>query len=142
MNQYKCSESARQKCPDRSICGEGTYTGIDCECAKFNERCLPTKERNIIFELQQENAALKSERDELKRVLKKSAGCWEWRGKQEKEGTGKMTHCSDCENLWNDDPDGMVLTCAATGRKCFIDDLPLTVMQGCPKEKEVLDHAE
>lgn len=59
MDQYKCSKIARQKCPDREICGEGTYTGGDCECAKFNEKCLPTKQRNIISELREENAKLR-----------------------------------------------------------------------------------
>lgn len=59
MDQYKCSKIARQKCPDREICGEGTYTGTECECAKFNEKCLPTKQRNIISELRDENATLK-----------------------------------------------------------------------------------
>lgn len=60
MNQFKCCDSARQKCPDKATCGDFTYNGTDCDCAKFNEKCLADKERDIIAEIRAENATLKS----------------------------------------------------------------------------------
>lgn len=75
MDQYKCSKIARQKCPEREICGEGTYTGIDCECAKFNEKCLPTKQRNIISELRKENDDLKKALEQMSEYMGENDDC-------------------------------------------------------------------
>jgi len=50
-----------------------------------------------------------------------------------------MIHCTDCDFLRNDDPDGMILTCKLTGQKVFIDDLPLTTMSKCPRKKDEND---
>ena len=69
MEEYKCSETARQKCPDSSICGGGIYMGTDCECAKFNEKCLQPKERKIVSELRLRITALQAENAELNSAL-------------------------------------------------------------------------
>ena len=50
-----------------------------------------------------------------------------------------MIRCRDCDQLRNNDPDGMVLTCALTGQRCFIDDLPWTTMSQCPKKEDKQD---
>ena len=47
-----------------------------------------------------------------------------------------MIYCRDCDQLRNNDPDGMVLTCALTGQRCFVDDLPLTTMSRCPRKED------
>lgn len=47
-----------------------------------------------------------------------------------------MIRCTNCNYLCNKDPDGMILTCALTGQRVFINDLPFTVMSKCPKITE------
>lgn len=45
MDMFKCQKSVMEKCPDREICGDGTYLGTDCECAKANEAYIARTER-------------------------------------------------------------------------------------------------
>ena len=47
-----------------------------------------------------------------------------------------MTYCRRCPHLCNDDPDGMVLTCALSGQRCYLDNLPWTTMSECPLKKQ------
>jgi hypothetical protein len=43
-----------------------------------------------------------------------------------------MIYCRRCPHLRNHDRDGMVLICALSGQRCYLDDLPWTTMDGCP----------
>lgn len=97
VNQFKCSEIARQKCPEKAFCGDFTYVGTDCDCAKFNEKCLPTKQRDIISELRAENAALKSEREELRKALEMAHNEYCELCKNIATRCGVDTYCSHCE---------------------------------------------
>ena len=47
-----------------------------------------------------------------------------------------MTNCTACPALRNNDPDGLIVTCAKTGQRCYIDDLGFGTMTKCPKKEE------
>ena len=52
-----------------------------------------------------------------------------------------MTHCRACKRLQATDT---TLQCELTGHSCYIDDLPLTVMDDCPlcNNTECVYHAD
>jgi hypothetical protein len=45
-----------------------------------------------------------------------------------------MTHCTACSDFRNNDPDGLIVTCARTGQRCYIDDLGFGTMTRCPEK--------
>ena len=53
-----------------------------------------------------------------------------------------MTYCRRCPHLRNDDPYGMVLTCALSGQRCYLDNLPWTTMSECPLKKQEAGEGE
>jgi hypothetical protein len=50
-----------------------------------------------------------------------------------------MTHCRKCEHLRSNAD--TTVRCELTGHTCYLDDLPLTVMDDCPLKDDVYDNA-
>lgn len=46
---YKCQKGVMDKCPEnkKKIC-DGTYVGVDCWCAKRNQKFMPESERDLL----------------------------------------------------------------------------------------------
>ena len=50
-------------------------------------------------------------------------------------GRGMIT-CSDCPRLISRGEYGDVVVCTLTRKSCFLDELPWTTMDGCPRKAE------